>query len=83
MKRPSKCQLHNQIAATPQEILQYISSLVPADIDLDHDDHPLAIANWSQHSNHTSMPFVLHQHTDNFIQKPSQKQHVSNQQLVG
>ena len=29
------------------------------------------------------MQLVLHQHTDNFIPKPSQKQQVSNQQLAG
>ena len=53
--------------------MQYISSLPPADMDLDHEDHPLAMANWSQYSNHTFMQFVLHQHTDNFAPKPSHK----------
>ena len=66
-----------------RKYLQYISSLAPADMDLDHEDHPLAMANWSQHSNHTFMQFVLHQHTDNFTPKQCQKQQVSNQQLAG
>ena len=80
----------SQMPATPlkqlqhlRKYIQYISSLAPADMDLYHEDHPLAMANWSQHSNHTFMQFVLHQHTDNFIPKPSQKQQVSNQQSVG
>ena len=66
-----------------RKYIQYIFSLVPADMDLDHEDHPLPMANWGQHSNHTSMQFVLHQHTYNFIPKPSQKQQVSDQQLAG
>ena len=38
-----------------RKYVQYISSQAPADMDLDHEDHPLAMANWSQHSNHTFM----------------------------
>ena len=50
--------------------MQYISSQAPVDMDLDHVDHPLAMAKWSQHSNMTFMKFVL-------------QQQVSNQQLAG
>ena len=41
--------------------LQYISSQAPVDMDLDHADHPLTMANWSQHSKSTFMKFVLQQ----------------------
>ena len=61
--------------------VQYISSQAQVDIDLDNADHPLAMANWSQHSNNTFMKFVLQQQTDSFTPKPSHKQ-VSNQQLA-
>ena len=50
---------------------------------LDHEDHPLAMANWSQHSNNTFMKFVLQQQADNSTPKPSHKQQVSKQQLAG
>ena len=55
----------------------------PADMDLDHEDHPLAMANLSQHSDHIFMKFVLQQQTDCFIPKPSRKEQVSNQQMAG
>ena len=29
---------------------KYVSSKAPGDMELDHEDHPLAMANWSQHS---------------------------------
>ena len=52
-------------------------------MDLDHADHPLALANWSQHSNHIFMKFVIKQQTDSFTPKPSHKQQVSNQPFAG
>ena len=30
-----------------RKYMQYISSLAPADMDLDHEDPPLAMDNWS------------------------------------
>ena len=72
--------------STPHHLrkyVQYISSQAPVDMDFGHPDHPLAMANWSQHSNHTFMKFVLQQQTDSFTPKPSHKQQVSNQQLAG
>ena len=62
--------------------IQYISSLAPVDLDLNHPDHPLTMANWSRHSNHIFVKFVLKQQTDNFTPRPSHKQQVSNQQLA-
>ena len=56
--------------------MQYISSQAQVDMDFDHEDHPLAMANWGQHSNHTFMKFVFQQQTDN------SRQQVSNQQLA-
>ena len=59
--------------------MQYISSQAPVDMDLDHADHPLAMANWSQHSNNTFKKFVLQQQTDRITPEPTHKQQVSNQ----
>ena len=59
------------------------SSQAPVDMDLDHEDHPLAMANWSQHSNNTFMKFVIQQQTDSFAPEPGHKQQLSNQQLAG
>ena len=53
------------------------------DMELDHEDHPLAMANWTQHSYHTFMKFILQQQTDNFTQKLSHQQQVSYEQLAG
>ena len=33
-----------------RKYMQYISSLAPADMDLDHEDPPLALDNWSLQS---------------------------------
>ena len=63
--------------------MQYISSQAPVDMDLDHTDHPLAMANWSPHSNYTFIKFVLQQQTDSFTPQLIHKQHLSNQQLTG
>ena len=32
-----------------REFVQYISSQAPGDMELDHEDHPLSMANWTQH----------------------------------
>ena len=53
------------------KFVQCISSQAPGDMELDHEDHPLALSNWTQHSNNTSMKCVLQQQTDNFTPKPS------------
>ena len=63
-----------------RKYVQYIASQAPTEMDLDHEDHPLTMANWSPHSDHTFMKFVFQQE---FHPKTSHKQQVSNQQLAG
>ena len=45
---------------------QYTCSQPPVDMDLDHADDPLAMADWSPQSNNTFMEFALQQQRDNF-----------------
>ena len=61
-----------------RKYVQYISSQAPVDMDLNHADHPLVMANWSQHSNNTFMKFVLQQQTDSF----TPKQAISNKYQI-
>ena len=62
-----------------RKYVQFISSQEPADMDLDHEDHPFAMANWNQ-------PYFydicLTKQADN-SPKPSYNQQVSNQELAG
>ena len=51
--------------------------------ELDHEGHPLVLANRTQHSNNTLMKFVLKQQADNFTPTISHKQHMSSPQLPG
>ena len=47
-----------------RKYVQSISSQAPVEMDLDYSDHPLAMANWSQHSNNPFLKFLLQQQTD-------------------
>ena len=81
-KELEKCALHNFLLS-PQEIFAIHLFPSTSSMDLDHTDHPLAMVNWSQHTNHTFMKFVLQQQTDSFTQKLSYKQQVPNKPLAG
>ena len=42
-----------------RNFVQYISSQAPGDMELDHEDNPLALAHSTQQSKNTFMKFVL------------------------
>ena len=62
--------------------VQYSSSQAEGDMELDHEDHPLALDNWVLQSNNSFMKFVIQQQHDNSLQSQTQSQNLSSQQLA-